>query len=170
MTETAKQTVLVVDDEPDVRFFIETVLKDGGFEVVSAGNGKQALDRIQERVPDLISLDLVMPKMSGLKFFLYLQKNKERRGIPFLVVTAHGKDEMGRADLKKILAFKRQGVRLGVVEKPIVPDQYLAAVRELLGLPEQDHVLSREEQERAAKEAALARVAALEALLAQQKR
>jgi len=74
--------VLVIDDEPDLRLFIKTVLEDAGFEVAVAGNGKEALERMTEKKPDVISLDLVMPKMSGLKFYRYIQKNKDRSGIP----------------------------------------------------------------------------------------
>ena len=64
------------------------VLEDSGFQVQTAANGHQALDRMTEQRPDVISLDLVMPKMSGLKFFKYIQKNKDRSSIPVVVVTA----------------------------------------------------------------------------------
>ncbi len=80
MEDVRGKTVLVVDDEPNVRLYLQTVLEDSGFEVQTAANGHQALDRMTEKKPDVISLDLVMPKMSGLNFFKYIQKNKEQSG------------------------------------------------------------------------------------------
>jgi CheY-like chemotaxis protein len=79
MGDESKKTVLVVDDEPDVRLFLQTILENGGYDVMLASHGKQALERMTEKKPDVISLDLVMPKMSGLKFYRYIQKNKDRR-------------------------------------------------------------------------------------------
>lgn len=134
MAEKTGRTVLVVDDEPDVRLFLKTVLEDAGFDVALAANGKEALERMTERCPDAISLDLVMPKMSGLKFYKYIQKNKERAGIPVIVVTAHAKDEFGKGDLEKIKAAKSPGASMTVIEKPIRPEVYVNAVRAACGL------------------------------------
>jgi CheY-like chemotaxis protein len=71
MADKIGKSVLVIDDEPDVRLFLKTVLEDAGFDVMLAANGKEALERVTEKKPDVISLDLVMPKMSGLKFYKY---------------------------------------------------------------------------------------------------
>jgi CheY-like chemotaxis protein len=128
--------VLVIDDEPDLRLFIKTVLEDAGFEVAVAGNGKEALERMTEKKPDVRSLDLVMPKMSGLKFYKYIQKNKDRSGIPVVVVTAHAKDEMGKTDLEKIKAAKPQTGTMFIVDKPINPPAYVNTVRRAVGMPE----------------------------------
>lgn len=136
MAENTGKTVLVVDDEPDVRLFLRTVLEDAGFAVALAANGKEALERMTESLPDAISLDLVMPKMSGLKFYKYIQKNKERACIPVVVVTAHAKDEFGKGDLAKIKAAKSEGCKMVVVEKPIRPDVYVNAIRSVVGLDE----------------------------------
>ena len=130
------KTVLVVDDEPDIRLVLKTVLEDGGFDVALAANGKEALDRMTEKKPDVISLDLVMPKMSGLKFYRYIQKNKDRADIPVVVVTAHAEDEFGKADLDKIRAAKSEAGTITVIEKPIQPDSYINAVRRAVGLDE----------------------------------
>ena len=128
--------VLVIDDEPDLRLFIKTVLEDAGFEVAVAGNGKEALERMTEKKPDVISLDLVMPKMSGLKFYRYIQKNKDRSGIPVVVVTAHARDEMGKSDLEKIKAAKPKDGTMLIVDKPINPPAYVNTVRRALGMSE----------------------------------
>jgi CheY-like chemotaxis protein len=145
MVEKIDKTVLVVDDEPDIRLYIKTVLENAGFDVSVAGNGKEALDRMTEKKPDVISLDLVMPKMSGLKFYRYIQKNKDRAGIPVVVVTAHAKDEFGKADLDKIRAAKSKGGTMLVVEKPIEPVNYVNAIRRALGM---DEIASEETSEK----------------------
>jgi CheY-like chemotaxis protein len=136
MVEKTNKTVLVVDDEPDIRLYLKTVLENAGFDVSTAANGKEALDRMTEKLPDAISLDLVMPKMSGLKFYSYIQKNKDRAGIPVVVVTAHAKDELGEGDLEKIRSAKSEGGTIAVIEKPIKPAAYVNTIRTLLGMDE----------------------------------
>jgi CheY-like chemotaxis protein len=136
MAENIGKTVLVVDDEPNLRLYLQTLLEDAGFEVALAANGKEALDRMTENKPDVISLDLVMPKMSGLKFYRYIQKNKDRAGIPVVVVTAHAKDEFGEGDLQKLKAAKSKAGTILIVEKPIKPLPYINTIRRALGMDE----------------------------------
>jgi CheY-like chemotaxis protein len=134
MEDVRGKTVLVVDDEPNVRLYLQTVLEDSGFEVQTAANGHQALDRMTEKKPDVISLDLVMPKMSGLNFFKYIQKNKERAGIPVVVVTAHAKDELGSEDFDKIEKHKSEECRIFTLEKPVDAPTYVNTIRQALEL------------------------------------
>jgi CheY-like chemotaxis protein len=135
MTET--KTILVVEDELDVQLYLKTVLEEAGFEVVTANNGKQALDRIQERRPDLISLDLEMPQMRGVKLLAYLQKNRDWAGIPFVIVTSHARDEIGRRDLEEMRAEKIMVGPHTFIEKPIVPSEYVGRIRAALrAMPE----------------------------------
>ena len=136
MADNIGKTVLVVDDEPNLRLYLQTLLEDAGFDVALAANGKEALDRMTEKKPDVISLDLVMPKMSGLKFYKYIQKNKDRAGIPVVVVTAHAKDEFGEGDLAKLTAAKSKAGTILVVEKPIKPLPYINTIRTALGMDE----------------------------------
>ena len=130
MTDSGKKTVLVVDDEADVRNFLKAALKEAGFEVVTASDGFEALERVKQQVPDLISLDLVMPKKSGAKFYRDLTKNREWDKIPIIIVTGHARDDAGRADLRE-LTMSGPGVYL---EKPIKPANYIAAVKQTLGM------------------------------------
>ena len=130
MTKGGKKTVLVVDDEADVRNFLKVALVAAGFEVVTAQDGFEAMDEVKKRVPDLISLDLVMPKRSGAKFHRELGKNKEWAKIPIIIVTGHARDDLGKADLKE-LTMSGPGIYL---EKPIKPENYIAAVKTILGM------------------------------------
>lgn len=130
MTDTDKKTVLVVDDEDDVRRYLSMALEDAGFEILTASDGDVALEVLTDNSVDLISLDLIMPRKSGVKFYRELQKNKAWKNIPVLVVTGHARDDMGKADLKE-LTMSGPGVYL---EKPVKPDNYVAAVKKLIGM------------------------------------
>jgi CheY-like chemotaxis protein len=130
MSDREKKTVLVVDDEADIRKFLSTALIEAGFEVITASDGFEALVKMEGRTPDLISLDLVMPKKSGVRFYREMSKNKAWRDIPVLIVTGHARDDLGRSDLKE-LTMSGPGIYL---EKPVKPDNYIAAIKKLLGL------------------------------------
>jgi DNA-binding response OmpR family regulator len=130
MPTPADMTVLVVDDEADVRTFLSAALIDAGFKVVTASDGIEALDLVKASPPDLISLDLVMPKRSGVKFHRDLIKNKEWSKIPILIVTGHARDDLGRTDLKELTM---QGPEI-YLEKPVKPQSYIAAIKKLLHL------------------------------------
>lgn len=130
MTGEDQKTILVVDDELDVRNYLKAALTDAGFKVVIASDGLEALEQVKKSIPDLISLDLVMPKHSGIKFCRELQKNNKWSKIPVLIVTGHAKDELGKADFDE-LTMSGPGIYL---EKPVKPDNYVAAVQQLLGI------------------------------------
>jgi CheY-like chemotaxis protein len=130
MVDTGKKTVLVVDDEEDVRKFLSLALIEAGFNVVTASDGLEALAKVKEHNPDLISLDLVMPKHSGAKFHHNLQKDKNWSKIPIIIVTGHARDDLGKADLKD-LTMSGPGIYL---EKPVKPNNYIAAIKKLLGM------------------------------------
>jgi CheY-like chemotaxis protein len=87
-----------------------------------------------EKKPDVISLDLVMPKMSGLNFFKYIQKNKDRAGIPVVVVTAHAKDELGSEDFQKIEKYRSKECKIFTLEKPVDAPTYVNMIRQALEL------------------------------------
>jgi len=82
MDNNSKKRILVVDDESDVREYLQLALEDAGFEVETACDGLEALEKVRKNPPNLISLDLVMPKHSGVKFYRDIQKDKEYSKIP----------------------------------------------------------------------------------------
>ncbi|MEW5947684.1 MAG: response regulator [bacterium] len=130
-----KKLILVVEDEPDIRLFFELVLREAGFEVVTAGNGIEALERLRENTPDLISLDLVMPKKSGARFFYEMRKNREWAWIPVLVVTAHARDDLGVKDITRLTDTRMLSGRGIYLEKPVTPVRYVNCVRKMLHIP-----------------------------------
>jgi DNA-binding response OmpR family regulator len=126
----SKKTVLVVDDEEDIRRYLSAALEEAGFNVLTAFDGDTALNAIKTNRPDLISLDLVMPKKSGVKFHRELIKNKDWARIPVIIVTGHARDDLGRSDLRELTM---SGPEL-YLEKPVNPENYIAAVKKLLGM------------------------------------
>jgi DNA-binding response OmpR family regulator len=124
------KTILVVDDEADVRRYLSMALEDAGFEVLTATDGDEGLQIMDEHDVDLVSLDLIMPRKSGVKFYREMQTNKAWSKIPVLVVTGHARDDLGKADLRE-LTMSGPGV---YIEKPVKPENYVAAVKKLLGL------------------------------------
>ncbi len=81
-------TVLIVDDEPDIRFLLRFSLERAGHDVTEAWNGKIALERIQAEVPDVIVTDLMMPVMAGKEFIDRLKADPATAEIPVIVCTA----------------------------------------------------------------------------------
>jgi CheY-like chemotaxis protein len=140
-----------VDDEPNVRDYLAQILLDAGFNVETAGDGSEALEKIRANPPDFISLDLVMPKKSGHKLLYELRKDRALSQIPVLIVTAHAQDELGEGDLKDIVdnrVITGPGVYL---EKPVKPMDYVRCVQRALGLEEApvDRVSLQEELQKA---------------------
>jgi CheY-like chemotaxis protein len=136
MNDAREKTVLIVDDEPDVREYLAQILRDAGFTVVTAADGEEGLAIIRRSPPDFISLDLVMPRMSGHKLLYELRKDKALSRIPIVVVTAHAHDELGHGDLHDIMqnrVISGPGVYL---EKPVTALDYVRCVQRALGITE----------------------------------
>ena len=130
MNSKFNKRVIVVDDEADVREYLKLALEDAGFEVETACDGLEALEKIRKNPPNLISLDLVMPKHSGVKCYHELQQDKALSKIPILTVTGHARDDLGKADFEE-MTMSGPGVYL---EKPVSTEKYVSAVRKLLGM------------------------------------
>ncbi len=134
MAEQFDKTVLVVDDEPDVIRFLQMALEDNGFTVITAKDGLEGLEKARKFKPDLISMDLVMPKHSGAKMYRELQKDADLKKIPVLIVTGHAHDDLGKSDLEE-LTMSGPGIYL---EKPVKPASYVSNVKKMLGMPNGD--------------------------------
>ncbi len=141
MARAQDKTILVVDDEPNVRFYLASLLEDAGFNVRTASDGVEALESIREQKPDFISLDLVMPRKSGQKLLYELKRDKELSRIPVLIVTAHAEDELGKGDLADILENRMISGPGTYLEKPVKPLDYVRSVQRALGIEETPEVV-----------------------------
>lgn len=134
MPKPNDKTILIVDDEDDVREYFADILRDAGFNVMTAADGEAGLAQVREKKPDFISLDLVMPKKSGIKFLYELRHNKEWVNIPVVIVTAHAHDKLGKKDFTDIFEDKSfQGPKF-YLEKPIDEEMYVRMVCENVGV------------------------------------
>ena len=121
MTDVAGPSVLVVDDEPMVREVLERYLTAEGYSVGVATDGEEALVRFEEHLPDLVLLDLMLPKLDGYEVF---RRIRDHGGTPVIMLTARG-DETDRI----------VGLDLGAddyVTKPFSPREVVARVRAVL--------------------------------------
>ena len=89
----SKQTILVVDDERDLLDLIEYNLKKEGFKVLKAENGEEGISKAKEHKPDLILLDIMMPKMDGLEAVEIMRKDDELKKTPIIFLTARSDEK-----------------------------------------------------------------------------
>ena len=83
-----KKKILVVDDEMDIRIFISTLVETNGYKPFIAKDGEEGLQMVKEHKPDLIILDVMMPKESGLKLYRELRSDNTTKQIPVIMVSA----------------------------------------------------------------------------------
>lgn len=138
MSQAESKTVLVVEDEPDVRLYLQTALEDAGFNVLTAADGEQGMEIARREKPDLVSLDLVLPKKTGPRLYHEMKRDKELAGIPILIVTAHAKNKDVHGDLQEILASSTMSGPGGYLEKPVKATGYINAVQRALGMDESE--------------------------------
>ncbi|HEX9886148.1 MAG TPA: response regulator [Longimicrobiales bacterium] len=134
--------ILIVDDEPDVVSYLEMLLRDEGYETTSAVDGEEALEAVRRDPPDLVSLDISMPKASGTRFYKELRSDPALAKVRVVIVTAvtglggdtHAYERFisGRNIVPPPDAF---------FPKPIEAEEFLATVRTLLGKPA-DHAVA----------------------------
>ncbi len=91
--ENSKKRILVVDDEPDFLMAIKAMLEVNGFEVLAATDGQEGLSVARLEKPDLIVLDLMLPKMDGYKVCRFLKFDEKYRMIPIIMLTARGQED-----------------------------------------------------------------------------
>lgn len=134
MAHASEKRILVVDDEPDVRQFLSTCIADAGFQVDTAVDGEEALEKVRANPPDLMTLDMVMPRKSGIKVIRTLREEERFVNLPIIVITAHAHDEMASEDIKGFNAFT-SGLRPRyTLEKPISPDKLVQAISDILAV------------------------------------
>jgi two-component system response regulator VicR len=79
---------MVVDDEPDLLEVVRLILESDGYQVVTAGSGQEALDKMEKEKPDLVLLDIIMPKMDGWEVFSRIKADPKTTDIPVIMLTA----------------------------------------------------------------------------------
>lgn len=113
--------ILVIDDEQDVRDFLSDLLGDQGYSVRLAEDGVQAMEMIKEETPDLILLDLMMPRETGTDFYRQIHRKKEFESVPVIVISGLP----GR--------YVAVGKSVPVFDKPIDEAKLLEKVKKTIG-------------------------------------
>lgn len=124
------QHILLVDDERDLVFYTKLFLEEKGYEVTEAYDGRQALDILEEQRPDLILLDVAMPRLTGWDVLRRIQEDPEKADIPVLMLTARAED-----------ADKARGWELGVTwyqTKPFELDELAMVIERILTTVDDD--------------------------------
>ena len=145
--------VLVVDDDDNTRRFLTVALEENGYEAVTAEDGDEGLRKVQEEIPDLILLDVMMPKKTGFSLFKHLRRKDEYKDIPVIMLTGVAgvleEEEAAAEDdtFESPFDSLRDGLRRGIakmreeglirpemfIDKPIDPEELIASVRNIIG-------------------------------------
>jgi len=119
--------ILVVDDDNDIIIYLGTLLRDNGFDVIEALNGKEGFEKALSEKPDLICLDISMPEESGVKAYRNLTENEVTKDIPIFIVTgvAH--------DFKNFIETRKQvPPPVAYFDKPIDKDDFISKIKSVL--------------------------------------
>ncbi len=121
--------ILIADDEPNIVVSLEFLMKREGFDVQVAVDGEAALQAIAAQVPDLILLDIMLPRKDGFEVCQQIRANPQWQSIKVVMLTAKGRD----TEVSKGLALGADAY----MTKPFSTKDLVAQVRQLLGLPVQ---------------------------------
>lgn len=116
--------ILITEDSPTILAIVAETLQGAGFEVIAASDGQDALAKARKENPDLIILDLMLPKLDGYKVCRMLKFDEKYKQIPVIIFTARGED-----------SDKKLGQEVGAdayITKPFDPEVLLAKIKELL--------------------------------------
>ena len=120
--------VLIVEDDLSTRLMYREFLSHSGFQTIEAHNGKQALNKAREELPDAVLTDLAVPGIDGFEFCRALRQTAATRSIPILAVTGHAEY------LEEPERFRQAGIS-HVLIKPCDPDVIVRELRRLLAVP-----------------------------------
>ncbi len=126
--------VLVVDDDPDVRSFVVTVLEENQYLPLVAQDGVEGLEMIQKEQPDLVILDVLMPRGSGIRLYRKVKTDEKFKDIPIIMFTGIALRSFLKSQ-KVLDEFKDSEVPKPDIylEKPVEPEELAAAVKKKLG-------------------------------------
>jgi two-component system phosphate regulon response regulator PhoB len=126
--------VLNVEDDPDIRMFVTTVLEENGYIPIMAKDGEEGTKKVKEERPDLIILDILMPKESGIKMYHVLKKDSSLKDIPVVMLSGVSK----RTFLRSQAALTEFGDETvpepeEYLEKPVEAEDLAEIIKRILG-------------------------------------
>ena len=129
-----KKKILIVDDELDVRIYVSTLFETSGYEPIAARNGREGIQKVKEKSPDLIVLDVMMPQAGGVTMYRDLKADPQLKDIPVIMLTGVG--EKSFSHYLKMLEFKTKDPvpqPNAYMEKPLDHERLVQLVREIIG-------------------------------------
>lgn len=125
--------ILLVDDDPDVMLFNKAVAEENGYEPVTAANGEEGLDLLEKERPELVVLDVLMPKQSGIKMYRTIKTDEQWQDIPVVILSGISR----RSFLKSQEALSEFGEDTvpepeAYLEKPVEADELAQTIQETL--------------------------------------
>lgn len=129
MESAMASRVLIIDDEPDVRLYLKMVLEQNDFDVMTATSVHEGYERLTEQIPDLVCLDIMMPKESGIRLYRQMKENVNLKGVPVLIISgvATNRD----FDFRSFVSDESVPPPDAYLEKPIHVEEFLKTVTSL---------------------------------------
>lgn len=126
--------ILVVDDDPDVRVFTITVLEEHGYTPLEATNGEEGMNVIKQEKPDLVILDVLMPRGSGVRLYRQLKTDKALQNIPVIMQSGIAKKSFLRSQ-KALTEFGGKPVPEpeAYLEKPVEAEELAGMIQKVIG-------------------------------------
>ena len=126
--------VLTVDDDPDVRLFTTTVLEEHGYVPIEAGNGEEGLQMIKSENPDLVVLDVLMPRQSGIRLYRELKTSKALADVKIIILSGIAKKTFLRSQ-QALTEFGENPVPEPdfYLEKPVDADVLAETIKKAIG-------------------------------------
>lgn len=129
-----EKKILIVEDEDDVIEFVSTVLRENGFSTVIARNGEEALEIIIEDRPDLVIMDILMPKQSGIRMYRKLKTTEALKQIPVVIYSGIARRTYLRTQAaREEIEGETVPEPEAYVEKPAKPEYLADIVKKILG-------------------------------------
>ncbi len=126
--------VLIVDDDPDVRLFSVTVLEENGYTPLEAEDGESGLKMIKAEKPDLVILDVLMPRQSGVRLYRELKTARALKDVKIIILSGIAKKTFLRSQ-KALTEFGGAQIPEPEIylEKPVEPDELADVIKKVLG-------------------------------------
>ena len=125
----AAKKILIVDDEPDIVTYLGLLLKNSGYDVVSASDGQRGLELAREENPDLVCLDIMMPKKTGVALYQEIKTDPKLKNLPCIIISAYESAYSFRGQaFRRMVQDRSIPEPLRFFEKPIDVSSFLGFI------------------------------------------
>ena len=131
--KSSKQKILVVDDDPDMRIFLSTILKTGGYKPIVAKDVGEGMKKVKKENPVFIIMDVPMPENSGVRMYRHLKLDEQLKQIPVIMISTIDKQTFTQYQKTKGISLDRDVIGPeAFLEKPPEASEVLNLIRDIL--------------------------------------